>query len=136
MHNIYARLFGTLLLLTATISGQQRITSPAERYRMFQHYLEFRGQQITAKQPAGVHDLAEWNKKRPQLRRELLFMLGLDPLPAKTPLRAAVTGQFERERFRVEKVVFQSMLGLYVTGDLYLPKTTGRNPAVIYLCGH
>jgi len=103
---------------------------------MFQHYLELRGEQITAKQPAGVHDLAEWNKKRPQLRRELLFMLGLDPLPAKTPLHAAVTGQFERERFRVEKVVFQSMPGLYVTGDLYLPKTTGRNPAVIYLCGH
>ena len=33
--------------------------------------------------------------------------------------------------------MFQSMPGLYVTGNLYLPKEiTGRLPTVLYLCGH
>ena len=34
-------------------------------------------------------------------------------------------------------IVFESMPGLYVTGNLYLPKTpAGRLPTVLYLCGH
>ncbi|HLU47697.1 MAG TPA: prolyl oligopeptidase family serine peptidase, partial [Planctomycetota bacterium] len=37
----------------------------------------------------------------------------------------------------VEKVHFQSLRGLYVTGNLYRPRTfTGRLPAILYLCGH
>jgi cephalosporin-C deacetylase-like acetyl esterase len=103
---------------------------------MFQQYLEVRAADVTAKQPAAVHNLAEWKQKRQQLRQQLLFMLGLDPLPAKTELHAAITGRLERERYRVEKVVFQSMPGLYVTGNLYVPKEPGPKPAVIYLCGH
>jgi cephalosporin-C deacetylase-like acetyl esterase len=58
-------------------------------------------------------------------------------MPAKTPLNARITGSFERDTYKVEKIVFQSMPGLYVTGNLYLPKENrGRHPAVLYLCGH
>ena len=64
-------------------------------------------------------------------------MLGLDPMPEKTPLQARNTGTLEREGYRVEKIVFQSTPGLYVTGNLYLPaKREGRLPTVLYLCGH
>jgi len=43
------------------------------------------------------------------------------------------------EGFRVEKLHFQSRPRLYVTGNLYLPKSAapGSNlPAVLYVCGH
>lgn len=64
-------------------------------------------------------------------------MLGLEPMPVRTALAAHITGGFERDTYRVEKIVFQSMPGLYVTGNLYLPKRiTARLPAVLYLCGH
>ena len=54
-------------------------------------------------------------------------MLGLWPLPEKTPLKATVTGTLERGGVTIEKLHFQSKPGLYVTGNLYRPKA---NPTV------
>ncbi|HKS37546.1 MAG TPA: acetylxylan esterase, partial [Verrucomicrobiae bacterium] len=54
-----------------------------------------------------------------------------------TPLKPKITGVLERESYRIEKVVFQSLPGLYVTGNFYVPKDgTGRLPTILYLCGH
>ena len=59
------------------------------------------------------------------------------PFPAKTALKPQVTGILEAEAFKIEKVIFQSRPGLFVTGNLYLPKkSSGKNPAVLGLCGH
>lgn len=64
-------------------------------------------------------------------------MLGLSPMPERTPLAATVTGVLDRGDYAVEKVHFQSVPGAYVIGNLYRPaKVTGRLPAVLYLCGH
>lgn len=84
-----------------------------------------------------VGSLEDWKRKRPALRAELLYMLGLDPLPQRTPLAARITGTLERPEYRIEKLVFQSRPGLYVTGNLYLPADRpGPLPAILYLCGH
>ncbi|HQX52184.1 MAG TPA: hypothetical protein PLR25_19855, partial [Planctomycetaceae bacterium] len=81
--------------------------------------------------------LAEWETDRPRLRNELFDMLGLEPRPERTPLQAVATGTTVSDDFVVERVHFQSMPGLYVTGDLYLPKTiTEPLPTILYLCGH
>ncbi len=64
-------------------------------------------------------------------------MLGLDPLPEKTDLKPVVTGSVEHDDFIVEKLHFQSRPGLYVTGNLYLPKKIDKPlPAILYVCGH
>ncbi len=79
----------------------------------------------------------EWRAKRPQLRRRFLDMLGLDPLPPRTDLKASVTATRERDGVAIELVHFQSRPGLYVTGNLYRGATaTGRRPAILYVCGH
>ena len=81
--------------------------------------------------------LAEWQEERPQLREQLFYMLGLSPRPEKTPLEARTTGVTEEAEFVVERVHFQSMPGLYVTGNFYRPKTfEGKLPTILYLCGH
>jgi cephalosporin-C deacetylase-like acetyl esterase len=104
---------------------------------MFQDYLIRRATEITQNNLADVKTLADWKSKRPEVHRQFLYMLGLDPMPKKTPLEARITGQFERDNYRVEKIVFQSKPGLYVTGNLYLPKKIdGRLPTVVYVCGH
>ena len=85
----------------------------------------------------GAESREDWDAKRPELKREFFDMLGLWPLPERTPLKAKVTGKLEREGYRVEMVHFQSKPGLYVTGNLYLPaKSEGKLPAVLYVCGH
>lgn len=78
-----------------------------------------------------------WEADKPTLRSQLFDMLGLDPLPVKTPLNATITGVVEESDFKVERVHFQSLPGLYVTGNLYLPKSIdGPLPTILYLCGH
>lgn len=92
---------------------------------------------MTSRCLAGIRSEADWQQARPELRRQLSYMLGLDPLPARTPLRAEITGSLQRPGFRVEKVVFQSSPGLYVTGSFYVPaEAEGPLPTILYLCGH
>lgn len=70
-------------------------------------------------------------------RQRFAEMLGLWPMPPKTDLNATVTGEVRREGVLVRKVYFQSMPGLYVTANLYLPEdAAGPLPAVLYLPGH
>jgi hypothetical protein len=84
-----------------------------------------------------VRTLDDWEKRRPQLRRQLLEMLGLEPRPPRTPLKAQMTGRLERADYWIEKLVFQSAPGLYVTGNFYVPKGAAKpRPTILYLCGH
>ncbi|MBL9136790.1 MAG: acetylxylan esterase [Verrucomicrobiales bacterium] len=86
---------------------------------------------------AGLDTLEAWEARRRILRQELLEMLGLWPMPTRTDLRATVTGTLDGEDIVVEKLHFQSLPGLYVTANLYRPKTpTGPLPAILYACGH
>ena len=64
------------------------------------------------------------------------FRRVLGPLPARTSLRAQVTGQLVRPGFRVEKVIFESTPNHHVTANLYVPAGPGRWPAVLLPCGH
>jgi len=80
---------------------------------------------------------AQWEATVAQRREMWREMLGLSPLPPRSPLAATVTGVLERGDYVVEKIHFQSIPGAYVAGNLYRPaKVDGRLPAVLYLCGH
>jgi len=84
-----------------------------------------------------IEKLDDWEKQRDERRRELREMLGLDPMPARTDLQVAVTETLQGEGFHVEKLHFQSIPKLYVTGNLYLPDEGDPPfPAVLYVCGH
>lgn len=78
-----------------------------------------------------------WKGTLAERREQWLEMLGLSPLPERTPLQVTVTGVLDRGDYVVEKIHFQSLPGAHVAGNLYRPaKITGRLPAVLYLCGH
>lgn len=78
-----------------------------------------------------------WRDTVAARREQWREMLGLSPLPERTPLHATVTGTLERGDYVVEKVHFQSVPGAHVAGNLYRPaKIAGKLPAVLYLCGH
>lgn len=67
------------------------------------------------------------------------FWEQLGPLWEKSPLNAQVVGTIEKEGFRVEKVVFESVPGFFVTGALFLPTNPAFKPpyhAVLIACGH
>lgn len=79
----------------------------------------------------------QWKGSLEERRGKWLEMLGLSPLPQRTPLNATVTGVLERGDYVVEKIHFESVPGAHVAGNLYRPaKQEGKLPAVLYLCGH
>ncbi|MBV9483327.1 MAG: acetylxylan esterase [Acidobacteria bacterium] len=70
------------------------------------------------------------------LREHLLDMLG--GLPEKnTPLNPQVTGKIRMDGFYIEKLIFQSLPGVYVSALLYVPEDgQKRHPAVLVPSGH
>ena len=127
-----------LLLFAATIvRAQPAADSPAPGDAMIDGWLTARTARI---ERAIAADLRPRDATRQaQLRAEYLFMLGLDPLPARTPLGATVTGRHEGDGFVVENLHYQSIPGLYVTANLWRPAHSPpgtRHPAIVYLCGH
>jgi cephalosporin-C deacetylase-like acetyl esterase len=89
-----------------------------------------RNKRIAAlKTAATVRDYQAWT------RRTFTELVG--PLPERTPLNAHTVGAFERDRYRVEKLVYESRPDLIVTANLYLPKSgTARYPGVLFQMGH
>ena len=105
--------------------------------RMFADYFRAETRRLADSSLAEIHTRDDWNGRKDQFRRQLYEMLSLDPLPPKTDLHATVTGTIDHPEFTVEKLYFQSMPGLYVTANLYLPKHLEKPaPAILYVCGH
>ena len=128
-----------LVLLATPVAEADSADKPREKPgdAMIDKYLAQETARLSKRVLDGATTLREWQGRRPRLKQEYFDMLGLWPLPEKTPLKATVTGTLEREGVTIEKLHFQSRPGLYVTGNLYRPKQVeGRLPAVLYVCGH
>lgn len=92
---------------------------------MLPNYLKDQVEQRRRTSPAST---AEFRKR---------FIEGLGGLPERTPLNARVVGSLSRDGYRIEKIIFQSQPGLYVTANLYLPATgNGPFPAILFPLGH
>jgi len=84
---------------------------------------------------AQLHVKSDYLERQKVVRDKLLKLMG--PLPEKTPLNARVTGVIKKEDYRVEKVIYESIPGYFVTAALFLPqKRKGKAPAIIYASGH
>jgi dienelactone hydrolase len=106
---------------------------------MIQAYLAHRATEYEQFDRMRARSASDWNSRRPELKAEYLYMLGLEPVPERTPLKATVTGALDGDGYRVEKLHYQSIPGLYVTANVYRPSqddSGARRPAVLYLCGH
>ena len=77
---------------------------------------------------------AEYDAYRLDLRKKMLAAVGT--FPERTPLNARTTATLKRDGYTLEKVVFESMPGLFVTANLFIPDGSGRRPAVVMSCGH
>jgi dienelactone hydrolase len=139
-NSIRPRIAALLLLSLAFLPPAVRAADPVpgpRANRLLNDYF--------ARQVANVesHPLAEptsaeqWETTRAGMRRELAEMLGLDPMPERTPLKVEKTGEVKGDGFVVENMHYQASPGLYVTANLYRPeKSEGRLPAILYVSGH
>lgn len=104
---------------------------PAKQYLAHIHrrWHELRG---ADKLPESVE---EWTKLKQLLRQKLLESWGGFP---KEPcdLAPQKLGELARDGYRVEKIVFQTRLGVFMTANAYVPAGEGKRPAVLCVHGH
>jgi D-hexose-6-phosphate mutarotase len=84
-----------------------------------------------------ISSTAGFDARRAALRTKMIERMG--GFPERTPLNAKVAGVVRRNAYRVEKVLFESRPGMFVTANLYLPDASRFNPpypAAVELCGH
>jgi dienelactone hydrolase len=94
------------------------------------HAYEARNQQIAKlTTPTAVRQRQQWS-------RETFWKLA-GGKPERTPLNVRTVGGFEREHYRVEKLIYESQLNLYVAANLYIPKSYKPPfPGILFQMGH
>ena len=105
---------GLMLLLGALSASpqvQKAAAMPLPGDEMIYKYLCAEADKLSGNFLDGAKSLEEWQKKRPRLYQEYMDMLGLWPLPEKTPLKATITGHARAPGRVVDKLHFQSQAG-------------------------
>ncbi|MCL4850550.1 MAG: acetylxylan esterase [Bryobacteraceae bacterium] len=118
------------------VAGLQGEAAPAEMLRGYLTGLA--KQQLAARREkiAGIRTRGDVETRQTEVRRTLLKFIGGLP-DQKTQLNVRTTGTLERNDYRVDKIIFESQPGLYVTANLYVPRTgTSPYPAILHPPGH
>ncbi len=130
------RRISTLLVLDALwlvpLRAQALAPDPLLRWldRQAQQQLDERERKIAA-----IRSVANADSRIAQVHQKLLASLG--GLPTYSgPLRPRISGQIEAKRYIIEKVIFESLPGFFVTVNVYRPNTAGRHPAILIPAGH
>jgi dienelactone hydrolase len=126
-------------LVSDSVQAQDSATSrdTSRGDKMIAAYFKAQSEKNTSRSLSDIKTLDDWEKSKDVRRQQLFEMLGLDPFPNKTPLQPKITKTTTHEDFVVENIHFQSLPGLYVTGNFYRPKTVDKKlPTILYVCGH
>jgi hypothetical protein len=91
--------------------------------------------------PFAVPETKEaWETRAKELRQQMLVSLGMYPMPTLAPMKPVVHSRREMDGYAIEKVYFESLPGLFVTGSLYTPTSSlaegQKRPAVLCPHGH
>ena len=104
------------------------------------NYLMQAAAEISDNTLSDIQSLDDWKKFRPQRYSEFLESMGLNYMPVsgrRPDLNVQVTGSIKQNGYHIEKLYYESLPGLYVTANLYIPdKIRKPVPAILYLCGH
>ncbi|MBL9171553.1 MAG: acetylxylan esterase [Verrucomicrobiales bacterium] len=120
-------------------SQVRRVASRQVPSTNIRDYLSREAQKITDGALADLPNPTALRRLLPQKRRQYFEMMGLDEecLQRRMPPTVTVTGVVERPNYRIEKLYYESVPRLFISGNLYVPNhLAGPAPAVLYVCGH
>ncbi len=105
-------------------------------YLLYQTALAWHQDQLQQARWSQVKTQDDLLRLRSELRESVLEMIG--GLPAeKTDLHATITGRIAANGFHIEKLIYQSIPGFYVTALVYVPENNDKvHPAILVPAGH
>lgn len=80
-------------------------------------------------------DLDSWHEQRRGIRTRLLSAWGGFP-KRHAALNPRKLGELQRDGYRVEKITFQTIPGVRMTANAYVPEKSGKLPTVLCVHGH
>lgn len=125
-----------LCLSIAILTGLQPLygQAPGDRQREYLNFIKAQAAQLRAgDKPPATRE--EWDARRRDLRDKLQLAFGTFPQKA-CPLEPKVLGVLQRDGYRIEKLVFQTMPGVWMTASAYVPDRPGKHPALLAVHGH
>ena len=117
-----------------------KVTADFDQSNNIRQYLCKVASDITRNSLKDINDLKSWEAVREERHKQFLEMLGLQGKPfegKRSPLNVTKTGTIQRKGYRIEKLYYESLPGLYVPANLYIPDGIKKPvPAILYVCGH
>lgn len=101
-------------------------------------YLRRKAEEAIARrdcEKSNLNSIEDCQRYRQKVREHFLKVIGGLPT-SKCELEPQITGVIQGEGYRIEKVIFQSLPGFFVTSNLYLPEGEGPVPGILFACGH
>jgi acetyl xylan esterase AXE1 len=120
-------------VLPVPITGEAPSITPYLKYQTEMAWQQDEERRNAWAQIRSEDDLLRLQRK---LEKDLLDMLG--GLPSQnTPLNPQITGKIPMNGFHIEKLIFESLPGMYVTALVYVPEDENKtHPAVLVPSGH
>ena len=85
---------------------------------------------------ANLKSAADVTARANYVRAEFIKAIGGLP-ETRTPLNARITGTLVRDGYKIEKLIYESLPGFFVTANVYVPTNTpGPFPAILGTSGH
>src|SRR6266700_1737605 len=105
-------------------------------YLKYQTEMAWQEDDLRRKSWEGIRTEQDLLRIQTEVRANLLSMLG--GLPAhKTPLNPHITGKTQMDGFHIEKLIFESLPGVYVSALVYLPDDESKkHPGMLVPAGH
>jgi len=97
------------------------------------YFTEEQGKEFLEKH--AVTTKLEWETRGQKIRQQIREGMDLKTLPAKPTSKPIIHSKREMDGYSIENVAFESMPGIYVTGNLYKPLKKQKSYAGI-LCPH
>jgi dienelactone hydrolase len=136
-NSIIRTVLGIFLCFLAGCSEEKQGTIESNNIRS---YLIQMATNISDNSLSGINTLSDWQKIRELRYKELVEMMSLEDMPLqgnRSPLNVRVTGTTQEDGYHIEKLYYESLPGLYVRANLYIPDDIKEpRPAVLYVCGH
>lgn len=104
---------------------------------LYDHYLRrsAAADRKRARRLAGIKTAEDAQAYIAEIKEKLRLSFG--EMPPVQPISPMVTGSIETGKLRIEKIVFQSRTGFFVTALFYCGKNVAAPvPGVLFLCGH
>ncbi|NOY96181.1 MAG: hypothetical protein GXO81_07350, partial [Chlorobi bacterium] len=113
-------------------------TQPVQQNNI-RSYLSGVAAEITDNTLSDINTIEGWENARAQRYGEFIEMMGLQDYMYKerTDLNVKITGVIHKKGYRIEKLYYESLPGLYVPANLYIPDNIEKpTAAILYVCGH